>query len=176
MLNGEEGIEYLTYFPLEQNQSLQLEHDRAVIGIEHNQHPVFEFNPKNDQAVSERTLLLQTKSGSLRSIKHIKANNWRDFTCGNEKTITKMLELIDAAQEGKTTPILIHCKGGVGRTGQMVAIHHLRERALHGEPFDVIDTVRQMRDPSTGRTKEMVQRDEQLQFTHRYLLNLAPNN
>ncbi len=66
-----------------------------------------------------------------RVLTHIHYDGWRDRTAApDEKLLQKLVDRIEELQkEGvKDAPFEVNCKGGIGRTGTIVAIHWIRQK------------------------------------------------
>jgi len=174
MINGEPGTDFFMYYPDDElhpktfsSYTIALV-DKQVFRIPSSIH-------QKDLLITRRELSISNSLGEKRSICHIKAEDWHDFTRGDEGVILKIVDLINEF-DTPNVPVVIHCRAGVGRTGQLVTVLHLSSRAGKGRPFDVIDTVRSLRDPLEGRSPYMLQGECQIIFAHRILLNMASIN
>lgn len=107
-----------------------------------------------------------------RIITHYWYHNWPDQTAPeNTKTMTALIQIV--AQDKETlqssTPILVHCAAGVGRTGTFIASYHLSECAAKGialpKVFDLVGLLRWQR-------PKMVSKPEQYHFCYRYIHEL----
>ena len=64
-----------------------------------------------------------------------------DFTCPTDGDMREILDLVDGEVERGET-VYVHCQGGIGRTGTVVACHLVR----HGmEPEEALATVERLR-------------------------------
>lgn len=174
MLNGEEGEYYYPYFPHNVGDVKRFG-GSTIICIGHETHRMEKLGMTPFPSVSDRTLLIKTPEGDTKTIHHIKANQWHDFTPGDEKTILKIVELVKKYQQSENTlsPMVVHCRAGVGRTGQFVVVMELEEAAGKGIEYDVEKVVRDLRDPEKGRSPYMIQGEQQFLMAHRVLRNIA---
>jgi protein tyrosine phosphatase len=93
---------------------------------------------------------------------------WPDFGAPeNPMEIIKLLQFADTIREisisnNLTGPLLVHCSAGIGRSGTLIAIHHLMEKVRLKEKYCVPQTVSEMRNYRNG----MVQTIEQYKFIY----------
>lgn len=67
-------------------------------------------------------------------LEQLHCNMWPDHGVPTNVTpIFQMLECADANNADSSSPIVVHCSAGLGRTGTLIAIHLLRQRAMAGE-------------------------------------------
>ncbi len=85
---------------------------------------------KKLQAIVERRLLASnSKTGEVRPIRHIHYENWPDGRAADVELFAKLLEIVDR-EPHPTSPLVVHCAAGVGRTGTFVLAHTLRRKAM----------------------------------------------
>jgi protein tyrosine phosphatase len=176
MLNGEEGLPYLPYFPHSLGESVSFK-GRSITLIK-DETSLLKSLGVRVQTVSDRTFIFKDLSGERHIIHHLKANHWHDFTAGDPETVEKLISLVRIYQEkeGSAAPTIIHCRGGVGRAGQFTLSLHLEEAIREGKPYNLRDTLATLRDPRTGRCPQMVQSLPQYLNVTRFLKNLkAPS-
>ncbi|XP_071483405.1 receptor-type tyrosine-protein phosphatase epsilon-like [Diadema antillarum] len=114
------------------------------------------------------------KRGEFRRVDHFHFVKWPDKGVPrNASVVLKFIEQVKLSREGKTTPLLVHCMLGVGRTGVVVTLHNEMERADLTGVVDIFNYVRQMRQCRP----QMVQTPEQYEFIHDAILEyiLNPN-
>jgi protein tyrosine phosphatase len=76
-----------------------------------------------------------TRSKEARRISHLHFENWPDHGAPIHEVFCYLLDYIDEVHPWNEKPILVHCAGGIGRTGTFVAAHSLRkEIKLSGLP------------------------------------------
>lgn len=70
---------------------------------------------------------------------HYWYRNWPDHSFP-EETLT-LLTMVDAVKKDKKTqaPILVHCSGGIGRTGIFIFAFHFQQRQEFGEDLSLFD-------------------------------------
>lgn len=95
----------------------------------------------SDDAVKARNLGMQVYSVSI-----------QDFTAGTPDQRIKVLRLIDQLLK-QGLPTLVHCKGGLGRTGMILALYLIKHKGL--KPDIAIEQIRELREgsiePGTGQ-------------------------
>ena len=172
MLNGEPGLFYFPYFPHTLGETLTFR-GRSITLLKEEHSTMVELD-STVRSVSDRTLSLKTASGEHRTVHHLKANHWGDFTAGDHTTIQKLIDLIRKYQgrEDSLAPTVIHCRSGVGRAGQFTLSLHLEQAARKGQPYSLSEALKTLRDPETGRSPAMVQGEGQYLSVTRFLKNL----
>eukprot|EP01102_Stenamoeba_stenopodia_P010195 TRINITY_DN3044_c0_g7_i1.p1 TRINITY_DN3044_c0_g7~~TRINITY_DN3044_c0_g7_i1.p1 ORF type:complete len:372 (+),score=69.37 TRINITY_DN3044_c0_g7_i1:387-1502(+) len=140
-----------------------------------------------DDTVIQRVYKLQNLKeleSEPRTVTHIQFLGWPDH--GVPDTLDVILELVKKIetireQTSKTTPIVIHCSAGIGRTGAFIAAHiqltklhkHISKhtsktgslKKIEPHKFDVYETVLNLRKQRLG----MVQQNEQYRFIYETL-------
>lgn len=123
------------------------------------------------ESIQIRSFLL-IHGDKKRVVTHYWYRNWPDQTAPNQsETILTLIKTVKQEKRrlGIQAPILVHCHGGVGRTGVFVALYHmLQRRDLRDEPMNLFDCVAYLR---WQRTK-MVSRPEQYLFCYRVLASI----
>ncbi len=75
-----------------------------------------------------------------------------DFTAGSSDQREKALQIIDKFRE-KNLPTLVHCQGGLGRTGMLLALYLVQRKSV--SPESAISQIRHLRhgsiEPNTGQ-------------------------
>lgn len=124
-----------------------------------------EWDYEHLDAISIRELSFDDKFGKTHKIQHIQVHTWKDMTAPTKKLVLKILSLM----RGKP---LIHCAAGIGRSGTIAVLAHIKAERSKGRNVSVLETVRSLRDPVKGRCPDMVETAEQYFFIHslsRYL-------
>ncbi|XP_078481791.1 uncharacterized protein LOC100178651 isoform X3 [Ciona intestinalis] len=106
-----------------------------------------------------------------KTVKHLHFNSWPDH--GVPVSTTAFLKFYDIVMETYqrdfvTTPILVHCSAGVGRSGTFIALDSLLEEQRATQAVNVFETVLAMRRKRTL----MVQTSSQYIFLHRLMVEL----
>lgn len=71
-----------------------------------------------------RTLLLRRGNEPVRTILHMQHTSWPDQSVPQASApLMKMIQTIAASPKSLEAPLLVHCSGGVGRTGVFIALH-----------------------------------------------------
>ena len=74
-----------------------------------------------------RTFSISRKDGSTQTVQHFHYENWPDHDAPEDTLFRRFLQLIESHHTDGSSPILVHCAGGVGRSGTFVAAHSLRK-------------------------------------------------
>ena len=82
--------------------------------------------------IFQRTFVITHQDGSTDTVQHFQYRNWPDHDAPEATLFRQFLELIESHHTDGSVPILVHCAGGIGRSGTFVAAHSLRKevRAL----------------------------------------------
>ncbi|TKR61288.1 hypothetical protein L596_028414 [Steinernema carpocapsae] len=120
------------YYPIEKGQVLQFENyeigSREVRDIRPDDDP-------NGGTIRATSLRIRSTSGSQK-VMHYYVREWPDRKTCSPRLIVKLLTEVRSSDR----PIVVHCSGGVGRAGTLVAIEVLLEKLIAGE--SVVDTDR----------------------------------
>ncbi|MBN3306688.1 PTN18 phosphatase, partial [Amia calva] len=118
---------------------------------------VAESQPSEEVVV--RTLVAKFQ-GEVRTISQFQYTAWPDHGIPSAADgILGMMEMVHAAQGGDTSPILVHCSAGCGRTGVICTVDYIHD-LLHtkriNDSFSIKDIVMEIRRqrPSAVQTKE----------------------
>lgn len=119
-----------------------------------------------------RELELKTEDGEVKTVWHLLFSGWPDFSIPEDESRDALVRLIQLSAEKNTdpsSPRVVHCSAGVGRSGTFIAldwlIAELQEGGFEGfgedaDPIsDVVDELRQQR-------MMMVQSDSQYNFLY----------
>ncbi|KAF1759691.1 hypothetical protein GCK72_016158 [Caenorhabditis remanei] len=108
-----------------------------------------------------------TTTGTTRTVHQLHYREWPDHGCpSGEKQLLNMIDRMETLHsENPGSPILVHCSAGVGRTGTIIAINHIREQMkaetlTNIDIFGLVIALRKQR-------SSMVQTQDQYQFVHR---------
>jgi protein-tyrosine phosphatase len=134
-----------------------------------------------DGAIEKRKLLLSVEGEEEpRIVWHLLYRKWPDFGVPQNADIDSFFELMRLSQEHShpSSPRIIHCSAGIGRTGTFISLEHLMRELesgalenydVRGEQPDIIyDTVDQLRQQRRG----MVQGEIQYQFIYQVMRRL----
>ncbi|KAH9578258.1 PTP type protein phosphatase [Trypanosoma melophagium] len=109
-----------------------------------------------------RTFLLCTPRGEKRQIQHIQYIGWPDQ--GIPETSAPLMEIIQTMGKSESSiqgPIVVHCSGGIGRTGVFIALHiALAQFQMEKKEIDIKHIVHTLKLARSG----MVQRKDQFLF------------
>ncbi|PAV61527.1 hypothetical protein WR25_09852 isoform C [Diploscapter pachys] len=119
-----------------------------------------------------RTLKVEKTDGSKPAwiVHQLHYLDWPDHSCPSGErqllnTIVKMNEIYDTYSQD--SPVIVHCSAGVGRTGTIIAVNHLKEQIDKGAvtKVDLHDLVMSLR----KQRASMVQTADQYHFVHKCL-------
>ncbi|XP_067938626.1 receptor-type tyrosine-protein phosphatase epsilon-like [Watersipora subatra] len=112
------------------------------------------------------TTLQAYVGGEEKRLTHYQFTSWPDHDVPSTSFPFLTFYGIISRQFKKTSsPLLIHCSAGVGRTGTIIALDYLLAQAKAELKVDVYKCVKQMR----KRRPYMIQTEEQYIFVHRLL-------
>lgn len=75
-------------------------------------------------------------------IYHLTFKTWKDFGVPDFFEFDKFFTIVNLLE---CTPIIVHCKAGVGRTGTFIFIHYILKNINKGIYLDLIEVVKDMR-------------------------------
>lgn len=148
------------YWPERLNETLTLENGLQVTLVKER-----DYLSELKNSIQVRTLELRYKN-QVRLVTHYWYRNWIDGTAPNQMTtLFTMIGIVKREKRG-ASPILVHCHGGVGRTGTFIALYHMLQRdELEDTPISLFECVAHMR----WQRSKMVSNLMQYQFCHRFL-------
>ena len=114
-----------------------------------------------------RTILIRTVDGKERKVFHMQYVRWPDQ--GIPQSSAPLMEIIVALGRSPLstqTPIVVHCSGGVGRTGVFITLHVALALFQLEKPVSVPHVVQYLKLCRTG----MVQRKDQYLFAYYAIL------
>lgn len=124
------------------------------------------YNRKENVQVEAvyRTLILRRGTEPERTILHMQHTSWPDQSVPQASApLMKMIQTIAASPKSLEAPILVHCSGGVGRTGVFIALHiALGQFQLEYEEISIPAIVRFLKLCRSG----MVSRKDQYVFLY----------
>lgn len=111
-----------------------------------------------------RTLLLRRGNEPVRTILHMQHTSWPDQSVPQASApLMKMIQTIAASPKSLEAPLLVHCSGGVGRTGVFISLHiALAQFQLEFKEVSIPSIVRFLKLCRTG----MVSRKDQYVFLY----------
>ncbi|EKF32627.1 tyrosine specific protein phosphatase, putative [Trypanosoma cruzi marinkellei] len=133
---------------------------------------VLDFGVLQIRSISERRLsdlvfrsfILQNANGEEHQVYHMQYTGWPDQ--GIPDTSAPLMEIIQTMGKSEIsvqTPIVVHCSGGIGRTGVFIALHvALAQFQLERKDIDIKRIVHILKLSRTG----MVQRKDQYVFLY----------
>lgn len=79
-----------------------------------------------------RTFKITHPDGTTEALNHFHYENWPDHGPPEGTLFHQLLRIVEAHHTDGSSPLLVHCGGGVGRAGTFVTAHSLRKdiRAL----------------------------------------------
>ena len=98
-----------------------------------------------------------TKKRLVKTVYQIHMVNWPDGSVVLPDSLTRLIEEVDKLK--LETPMIVHCMGGIGRTGTFIAAHSLwhdiqyvlkNDALLNEISFDVVERIKKMRELRYG--------------------------
>jgi protein tyrosine phosphatase len=129
------------------------------------------FGPLTIELISEnvrndtifRQIAVRTAAGKERVIQHMQYIRWPDQGIpANSSGLMEIMHALGRSTLSNNTPILVHCSGGIGRTGVFITIHIALALFQHEQPLSVCRIVAILKYCRTG----MVQRKDQYLFCY----------
>lgn len=115
-------------------------------------------------------------AGETRTVNHLWFTGWPDHGVPRTPTgliytddVLELLKHVRTLHKKQTSPVLVHCSAGIGRTGTFIAIDHAMALLEHNtalEPLDVIASIRRDR-------CALVQHANQYEFLHEACIRFA---
>lgn len=166
-LSESKGELSAAYWPEKQNQLLSLSNGLKIKFLN-------ERWLLKDRKESIRIRAFLVSNGEKkRVVTHYWYRNWPDQTAPNQsESILTLIKVVKQEKRRSRTqaPILVHCHGGVGRTGVFVALYHMLQRKdLRDERMNLFDCVLYMR----WQRARMISRPEQYLFCYRVLAQMG---
>lgn len=90
-----------------------------------------------------REFVITPMDGPQKTVRHYQIVNWPDFGVVSAEALYNALELFNLGIGKDTSPIVVHCTAGVGRTGTYIAADHLLR--AQRDTVNLAATVTQMR-------------------------------
>ncbi|KHN75758.1 Receptor-type tyrosine-protein phosphatase S [Toxocara canis] len=84
-----------------------------------------------------------TRNSETIKLLHVLWKNWPDK--GVPKNDLAPFRLLKLSREETKRPTIVHCSAGIGRTGTIVAIEMGLQQMLAARPFDIVNTIQQLR-------------------------------
>ncbi|KJH47738.1 Protein-tyrosine phosphatase [Dictyocaulus viviparus] len=141
------------YFPVEEDKSVSFEGVTVVLKKQEQ----FPFPFETRIRILVRTLEVTVPGQPLHTCQHYHWQDWPDR--GVPEADLAPIVLLSKLKES-TTPIIVHCSAGIGRTGSIVLIEHAMELLHMSAPLLEI---------STYLTELRKQRNNSIQTEHQYL-------
>lgn len=119
--------------------------------------------PNLKENIQIRTFRL-SRNGQERRVVHYWYHNWPDQSAPSQsKTILTLIERVKRDKAKSHSPILVHCHGGVGRSGVFIALYHMLQRKEVGdEQMSLFECVAYMR----WQRPKMVSKPSQYEFCY----------
>lgn len=132
------------YWPENENDPLILQNGMTIRLIEDR---LFLSEWDRDTYIQKRKFLVSYK-GQQRVVMHYWYHGWMDHAIPDQPDI--LLTLIQTVSHDKqhlnsTTPILVHCMSGVGRTGIFITLYHIKQRQTYAEHVHLFELALQLR-------------------------------
>ena len=106
-----------------------------------------EWDDERKETIIRRTIQAK-KDHHTREVRQLHMVNWPDGSIIRPDSLYQLLQCADEHADGN--PIIVHCMGGIGRTGTFIAAHslfHDMKKTLQGKQieFDVLKRIQAMR-------------------------------
>jgi len=153
------------YWPNEERNSFTFENIKITLEEE-----AKTFNER----IVHRRFKLEDRNGNTREVMQFQYMDWRDHGLPESaEAFREVMHNVDRVRK-PSTPIIVHCSAGIGRTGTFCAVHsmveklskEMRERPDQTPEFNLLDTILKLRAQRVG----MVQTKEQYVFCYKALL------
>lgn len=116
-----------------------------------------------------RELKMTVEGHAPRTISHYHYLQWKDFNAPEHApAMIKFVKRINEAWSG-SSPILVHCSAGVGRSGTLIAIDSLTQAIEEEGAMSIFQTVSDLR----RQRNYLVQSVKQYQFVYRAIMEYA---
>ena len=116
-----------------------------------------------------RELKMTVEGHAPRTISHYHYLQWKDFNAPEHApAMLKFVKRINEAWSG-SSPILVHCSAGVGRSGTLIAIDSLTQAISEEGAVSIFQTVSDLR----RQRNYLVQSVKQYQFVYRAIMEFA---
>ena len=120
----------------------------------------------SDYVVRELKLTVEGNSSTARNIQHYHYLQWKDFNAPEHApAMLKFVKRINEAWSG-SSPILVHCSAGVGRSGTLIAIDSLSQAMEEEGAVSIFQQVSDLR----RQRNYLVQSVKQYQFVYRAIM------
>nr|XP_054764927.1 receptor-type tyrosine-protein phosphatase epsilon-like [Lytechinus pictus] len=115
---------------------------------------------------ARRSLIIH-KGDEIRILEHFHFTRWPDKGVPrNVSVLLRFIQEVNTSHDQKSTPLLVHCSAGVGRTGVVIALDNEMRRSKQTGFVDIFNFVKSMRQCRP----QMVQTPEQYEFIHDAML------
>lgn len=135
---------------------------------------LMEPKEKNNSGVDflPYTEILQRIAVQAGEAAHCKNFPIKDRSITTLENMRSILDAIDESLENQS-PVYVHCFGGIGRTGTVIACWLLRHR--HASVTDVLDLLKRLRLADKERSwRDAPENDEQIAFVYRWAQEAIP--
>lgn len=141
----------------------------------------FIYGYDEGESLRFREFFLEGPRGQKRSVYQLHHQNWKDGSTPDMTVFERLIDEIDATNgnkidpmQAKKRPILVHCAGGIGRTGTTIATHSLRTMIQAkldegASPEDIDVNIPQTILDLRQRRPRMVQNSDQMNVIYNYL-------
>ncbi|CAJ0584874.1 unnamed protein product, partial [Mesorhabditis spiculigera] len=154
------------YCPDEAGQEMTFQTaDQGPITVRCEQDADFKFRKETKAKIRVRTLKVNGLGlEEPLTVRHYHWNHWPDR--GAPPPDHSPMELLAKVSQS-STPIVVHCSAGIGRTGSIVMLQAIVEKISAGEKFEVEDLLKECRESRAS----LVQTPAQYYYIHEVLLN-----
>lgn len=131
-----------SYWPENEQEPLVLQNGMKVELIE----DIWFFTEMKTRIQKRKFLVIY--EGQQRIVNHYWYHGWIDHTIPDQpKTLLTLIQTVshDKQQLHSSAPILVHCAGGVGRTGIFITLYHIKQRQFYAESVNLFKIGLQLR-------------------------------
>lgn len=102
------------------------------------------------------------------NITHIHFLAWTDFGTPRDEDFRNLVRIVKKYDHHIKTPIVVHCRAGVGRAGVFITVYGNLRYGIRGKTIDIEETIEQLRRDRDG----MIQTLDQAEFAYNIFLKL----
>ncbi|MBS0656283.1 MAG: dual specificity protein phosphatase family protein [Verrucomicrobia bacterium] len=120
---------------------------------------------REEHGIKHRKLVI-TQGDQQHELSHFQYMSWPDGHIPVANCAMRLIDMVAQSQDQGKTPIVVHCRAGVGRTGLFMVLYDQIMRLKAGLPLDIKQCINDLRDPLKGRSLSMMQNLTQYTFAY----------